>query len=119
MILTDTSRKAINFDLDTKILASTFGKNYHNKYKKIENDLDKLGFIHRQGSGYVSEKPLNERDTIKVIKKLTKQNPWLATCTKQFDITNVGQQYSVLNVIKTTSQSLVKAPPSKDNERER
>ena len=119
MLSTEKSRKAINFDLDTKILASTFGKNYQNKYKKLEKDLDKLGFVHRQGSGYVSEKILTDRDTINLVKKLTQQNPWLATCSKKFDITNVGEQYSVLNVIQATAQSLVKAPPTQDKERER
>ena len=123
MFTTEKTRKAINFDLDTKALDLLFGNNYHSKYKKIERDLDKLGFVHRQGSGYVSLKELSDRDVEKKIKQLTKQNPWLATCSKVFDITNVGEQYSVLNVITTTAKNLTNIAPlndkSQDKERER
>lgn len=106
MIYNEPCIKAINFDLDTKKLKEQFGKNYHNKYHKIEKDLEKLDFEHRQGSGYVSKKELTDQQVEKTIKTLTKQNPWLADCSKTVDITNVGQKYSVLDVIQQTAKNI-------------
>lgn len=106
MIYNKPCKKAINFDLDTKKLEAQFGRNYHNKYYKLEQDLEKLDFEHRQGSGYVSKKELTDRQAKNRIKTLTKQNPWLADCSKTVDITNVGQQYSVLDVIQQTAQNI-------------
>ena len=119
MFYNQPCRKAINFDLDTKKLEAQFGNNYQNQYKKLEKDLKKFDFEHRQGSGYVSKKELTDQQVERTIKTLAKQNPWLADCSKQFDITNVGQQYSVLDAIKTTAKDLTNKPPIKEIEHER
>jgi virulence-associated protein VapD len=54
-------RKAINFDLDTKVLESIF-KNTIKPYSDIKKALLNLGFAHRQYSGYTSIEKMTEYD---------------------------------------------------------
>mgnify|MGYP006922439092 CR=1 FL=1 len=50
------TKRAINFDLDTKELLKHF-KNTHQAYSAIKVFMEDNGFEHRQYSGYVSREP--------------------------------------------------------------
>ncbi|EAJ5280317.1 vapd [Campylobacter coli] len=93
------NRKAINFDLSTKSLEKYF-KDTREPYSLIKNFMLENGFEHRQYSGYTSKEPINERRVIRIVNKLTKKFTWLGECVKEFDITEIGEQYSLKETIQ-------------------
>ena len=86
--------KAINFDLDTNKL-----KKYYPRYQQAYSDLlgffKANGFLHRQGSGYVSKEKMTSADIIDLIDAFQKKFVWSGTCVKKIDVTNVGAQYDL------------------------
>ncbi|EAK1117656.1 MULTISPECIES: virulence-associated protein VapD [Campylobacter] len=93
------NRKAINFDLSIKSLEKYF-KDTREPYSLIKNFMLENGFEHRQYSGYTSKEPINERRVIRIVNKLTKKFTWLGECVKEFDITEIGEQYSLKETIQ-------------------
>lgn len=81
----DLTRKAINFDLDTKKLKEVYPKAYTNAYYDIREYLEDIGYKHRQGSGYISvfEKtiPKASQDLINMGNTFS----WLKSCIKRVD----------------------------------
>lgn len=97
-------RKAINFDLDTKALKEFYpGKDYRAAYGEIKNFMENNGFEHRQWSGYVSVKALDQKEIVSSIKKIAKKFPWLSQCVNRFDVTNISKTYDMVDMIKNTS----------------
>lgn len=97
--------KAFNFDLDTSQLKKNYpGLFWRRAYKDIGKFLKDNEFTHRQGSGYVSNKPLSDAEATFFVQKLTSAFAWFEQCVKIFDITNVGDTYSALDVIKEQAQ---------------
>lgn len=86
--------KAINFDLDTNKL-----KKYYPRYQQAYSDLLRFftanGFLHRQGSGYVSKEKMTSADIVDLIGTFQKMFAWSDTCVKKIDVTNVGAQYDL------------------------
>lgn len=93
------NRKAVNFDLSTKSLEKYF-KDTREPYSLIKKFMLENGFEHRQYSGYTSKEPINERRVIRIVNKLTKKFTWLGECVKEFDITEIGEQYSLKETIQ-------------------
>ena len=57
------TRKAINFDLNNQLLKENYpSKNYKKGWTDIRIFLEKSNFVHRQYSGYVSNKPISLSD---------------------------------------------------------
>lgn len=93
-------KKALNFDLDTKLLKESYpGKHYFNAYRDIKHFLENNGFLWRQGSGYISSQRLTDVEVRGVVVDLSEKFDWLKRCVKQFDVTDVGHQYSLLGPI--------------------
>jgi virulence-associated protein VapD len=91
------SRKALNFDLDDKVVESIFGENNTTAaYRKIKTFLTKHGFEHRQYSGYVSSQPLTYFAVKDIVSRLYEKNPWLFDAVKALDITSVGSMYDLM-----------------------
>ena len=87
--------KAINFDFDTKKLALARGS-APKCYYEIRKTMKRLGFDHRQGSGYVSREKIDSADITHVVMRLYEAHEWLPDCIKEFDVTNVTRrQYSM------------------------
>ena len=86
--------KAINFDLDTNKL-----KKYYPRYQQAYCDLLRFfkanGFLHRQGSGYVSKEKMTSADIVDLIGTFQKKFIWSGTCVKKIDVTNIGAQYDL------------------------
>ena len=86
--------KAINFDLDTNKL-----KKYYPRYQQAYSDLLRFfkanGFLHRQGSGYVSKEKMTSADIVDLIGAFQKKFAWSGTRVKKIDVTNVGAQYDL------------------------
>lgn len=108
------SFKAINFDLDTNMLKIYYNKpNISNAYKEIKNFLIKNNFIHRQGSGYISSKPISNTEITRLVIKLKNTFPWLSKSVKEFDVTNIEKTFSLKHILtepinsKTLSKDLI------------
>ena len=86
--------KAINFDLNTNVM-KTLGV-YPDGYNSIKTSMKKNGFIHRQGSGYVSCNTVDEIDILNAVNNVIIDNPWIRYCVNKFDVTNVPKvQYDL------------------------
>lgn len=82
--MNDLTRKAINFDLDTKIMKEKGV--YPNGYNQVEKSFIKHDFVHEQGSGYASKYVIDSYGVEQVIKKVVKENPWLADCVNKYQL---------------------------------
>ena len=96
-------RKAVNFDLDTDLLIK-----YHpshtdkSAYGQIRNYMEQNGFVHRQYSGYHSEKRMTDTEVTYILQGLFNKYPWLDKCAKVVDITNIGRTHNFLDIREAT-----------------
>ena len=94
--------KAINFDLDThKLQAHYPGANYRTAYYYLRHFFQKHGFEHRQGSGYISLTKLATADIYDLMDALTQALPWIGDCVSKIDVTNIGQQHDLIDLVRT------------------
>lgn len=94
------SRKALNFDLDNHLLKKHYpSKNYKMGWRDIQVYLKKNGFLHRQYSGYVSNDYMEMNEVIQIITEMSLSFIWLKKCVKEFDVTIVGGEYSLIDYI--------------------
>ena len=91
-------RKAINFDLDTKVMKEQ--GLYPKGYKLLKKSLKELGFKHRQGSGYVSNDKLDSESINNIIVSVLKENSWIVDCAKKVDVTDISRQHDLIDIIK-------------------
>lgn len=100
MIMAKITRKALNFDLDTKALERFYpGESYHKAYYDIRQYLENSGFQHRQGSGYVSKDPISVYKVSLLINDMSEKFPWLNRCTKVVDATSIGKTFSMMSYL--------------------
>lgn len=92
-------KKAINFDIDTKKYEEYSKKKAPTAYLEIKRFLQKNGFEHRQGSGYISKSDLKDSDITTLIVNMSLTFEWLKYCIKEIDVTNIGKQHSLLDTI--------------------
>lgn len=92
-------RKALNFDLDTKKYEKYTKKKASTAYYEIKKFLISKDFEHRQGSGYISKKSLDDTVIFTIIQTMSMELDWLRNCVKQIDVTNIGKQHSLLDTI--------------------
>ena len=97
--------KSIDFDLDTVKLSSYY-KDYRYAYRDIAKFMDKHRFFHRQGSVYNSIDKLSESNIIDLVDDLMDTFEWAADCIKAFDVTNIGEQHSMLDQIKSSGNDI-------------
>ena len=98
------SRKAVNFDLNDNLLKQYYpSKSYKNAWRDIKKFLLKSNFVHRQYSGYVSNSGMSMAEAGNIIGKMSRKWTWLSKSVMQFDVTNVGQEYSLIPKIKQES----------------
>lgn len=82
---------AINFDLSVKECKAVFGGSRSKAYRVLKKDMLEHGFVHDQGSGYVSEKQLSQVQIIRRLKGLFKRNEWLNQCCKKLRVTRIAE----------------------------
>lgn len=93
--------KALNFDLDTHHLQTDYpGVNYRQAYDDLRRFFKKHQFWHRQGSGYISDIKLGTADVYDLMDELSQQLPWIGNCVKKIDVTNIGQQHDLVELLK-------------------
>lgn len=89
-------RRAINFDLNGDALKKHYSEsNPNGAYKDIARFMKKHGFIHRQWSGYCSEKTLTNFELLQVFDEMYNKMPWLNVCAERMDATTIGSIYDI------------------------
>lgn len=94
----NSTKKSINFDLDSENLRKYYSKNRTTAYTEIGRFLKSHGFIHRQYSGYFSKEKMSLKEVIELTKKLYKEFPWLEKCINKLDVTNVGKNHDLIKL---------------------
>ena len=64
-------------------------------------------FLHRQGSGYISEDKLTTADIYDLMDDLSQQFPWIGVCVSKIEVTNVGPAASDLTELLKPSEEIV------------
>lgn len=92
--------KAINFDLSTHQLKMLYpGTNYRKAYDDLKHFFHQHNFSHRQGSGYISQEKLTTTDIFDLMDDLNSDLPWIGNCTNKIDVTNVGRQHDLTDLL--------------------
>lgn len=93
--------KALNFDLDTHQLQEHYpGANYRQAYDDLRRFFKRHQISHCQGSGYISDNKLATADIYDLMDELSQQLPWLGKCVKKIDVTNVGTQHDLIELLR-------------------
>ena len=89
-------RRSFNFDLNTDSLKEHFSATSpNNAYKKIESFMESHGFEHRQGSGYLSYRPLSMSQALYLFGQMKKDMPWLMNCVNKLDLTEAERVFDL------------------------
>ena len=98
--------KAINFDLDTHQLEEYYpGPHYNRAYYDLRKFFKNQGFSHRQGSGYISDTKLSTADIYDLMDDLSREFEWLGFCVNKIDVTNVGRQHDLTDLLKSDEET--------------
>lgn len=120
------SRKQITFDLNQNALSKhyprpklTINPRYYKKaYRDISCFMKENSFEHRQYSVYTSKEPLTIYDVVELMDKLADKMPWLYDCVNEIDVTDIGEQHSIKEILgRFTNQkdySIVKSEQEED-----
>ena len=101
-------RKQITFDLHQKSLEQYYPRPgfsinplfYKKAYSDISDFMKDNGFEHRQYSVYTSKEPTSARNIAKLISRLAAEMLWLNSCVNEIDVTDIGEQYSLKQVLE-------------------
>jgi len=109
------TRKAINFDFDELELKRHYPSKFPFAYKRAWSVVKKFmiqhGFEHRQYSGYVSKEPMSYYELNKILIELCNAHPWVGPCSQQFDVTEVGETYSALDLLRRCAEKAKEYTP--------
>lgn len=87
----ESSHILINFDLIVKECKKAFGGSRSKAYRVLKKDMTEHGFIHDQGSGYISKESLTRLEILASLVTLVDRNPWLNQCCKRLRISKVAE----------------------------
>ena len=108
------SRKQITFDLRQGSLKRHYphqeppqnAQYYKKAYQDIQRFMTANGFEHRQYSVYTSIDKLTTVDVVDLIERLASAFPWLSRCVNEIDVTNIGAQHSLKQMLEEASRPL-------------
>ena len=90
------SRKVIGFDLDTKALQKYYpGTSWRKSYEDIKKFMTSNNFEWKQGSIYVSQKPLKYYVVYNIVDSLIEKHPWLNACMRDCIMADIGKRHSL------------------------
>ncbi|WP_343209424.1 VapD family protein [Anaerolentibacter hominis] len=93
--------KALNFDLSTHQLKEHYpGANYRHACDDLRRFFKRNRFTHRQGSGYISDVRMTTADIYDLMDELSLEFPWLGSCVNKIDVTNIGRQHDLTDLLK-------------------
>lgn len=107
-------RRQITFDLGENKLkiyypkpAFTLNPRYHKKaWEDIARFMKKQGFEHRQYSVYASLEPMTSVELNTLIRNMVRQMPWLNKCLNAIDVTDIGEQHSLMKAVEMATIEL-------------
>lgn len=89
-------RKQLTFDIDTKVAKEVLGeKNYTTVYTNIRDFMKSEGWIHIEGSVYMSSKPLSTTKIAHLINGLKKQYPYIEKCIRSMHQSDISKVHSL------------------------
>lgn len=94
----------INFDLDTKLFSNYPSDNWRKTYNDIFVFMNKNGFEHRQGSGYISKTPLSEFNLEGVLTRHVQENLWLADSIREIETTVALRTVSRKDLVNSVAE---------------
>lgn len=115
------SRKQITFDLNQKQLSENYPRPeltlnstfYKRAYKDINGFMIHNGFEHRQYSVYNSREQFTTYDIANLLDRLANTMPWLYPCVNEIDVTDIGEQHSIKEILgdftRTQGYTIAKA----------
>ena len=83
------------------------GASYRHAYDDLKHFFKVHHFSHRQGSGYISDNKLTTADIYDLMDELSQQFPWIESCVNKIDVTNVGQQHDLTDLLKPTEDIII------------
>ena len=89
------TRKQLAFDLDTKVCEAILGSNYHIIYREIRDFMISNGFIHIQGSVYVSQNELSVVEVLNLLYDLRERIPYIEKCIRDIRQADVSREHSL------------------------
>lgn len=104
----EPKRRQITFDLGENKLKAYYPKplftlnhRYHKKaWKDIAKFMHQQGFEHRQYSVYASNNPMTGVELNALVRNMVKQMPWLNQCLNAIDVTDIGEQHSLMKAVQ-------------------
>lgn len=91
--------------MDTHQLEEHYpGANYRQAYYDLRRFFERNQFSHRQGSGYISNTKLGTADIYDLMDELIQQFPWIGMCVNKIDVTNVGTQHDLTELLQVTEE---------------
>ena len=121
------SRKQITFDLSDSRLKEFYPRpketenpTYHKKaWTDISKFMQKNGFEHRQYSVYASASEMSTAQVTALIRAMVMRMPWLYKCLNAIDVTNIGEQHSLMPIVEGVGIKLEQAKDiEKDSEQQ-
>lgn len=92
-------KKLLVFDLDTKVCRLILGNNYRRVYYQIIRPfLERRGFEHVQGSGYISINPMTNLQVTYCIRDLLRLYPYLSKCIRDIRVGDIKQLHRLNNL---------------------
>lgn len=91
----DNLKKQIIFDIDTKIAEQILGKSYNAIYDKIERFMKQNGFVHIEGSSYMSKNSMCNADVMFLLYGLKRKYPYLEKCIRDIRQTDISDVHSL------------------------
>lgn len=114
-------RKQISFDLDTDICKKILGEEQYTKaYKDIRSFFERNNCLHIEGSVYMSNHEMNNARTVRLLKKLLTEHPYLSKCIKEIHQADVSNVHSLNQYFSYdgTPGKYEREPPEKPSVRE-
>ena len=89
-------KKQITFDLDTNVCKQIWGSDkFRQPYKDIRHFLDEKGFIHIEGSSYMSNRAMTDVEVVQLIRDMIKTYPYLTKCIREMHQADISRVHSL------------------------
>lgn len=97
-----SKQKQVTFDIDVVLLQKHYPdpKHWRKAYTDIKKEFESEGFIWREGSVYVSDKPVSQYGVLQAVIEIKAALPWLKKCMKDIRASDIGEFHDLTDFIK-------------------
>lgn len=108
--------KALYFDLYIQSLKQFYPKKNHlGAYNDIKRYLLSHDFTHEQWSGYHSKKKMTDLEIFDLVQDMAQKMAWFSRCVNHFEVTNIGTNYNLIEILEPEDSELDLEPPEQDS----